>query len=340
MHRKIYVATTWALLLFLGRETLAAQSEQPTYYWNPPAGGTGNWNTSDPNWSTSPLGPANQAWSNTGGTAPYDAVFGGSSGIVSLTNDIVANIVHFDTSSYVMQQPGGALTVNGFDTGGNSATVSNAFIAPLGLSKYGAGNLDLFTSYFQTAGPIRVQDGTLRINGAFQSLPNGTTTKVSDGAALEILGPTGGSSNRADVVAMPNATIRVAPPSSSYQQLQNIYLAGGTLVGASGGSTSSDMRVNSAIVTRGTVASSIDVANGILFTTQQGTSILYVAPFGSLSVNDVTRDDKSDLVVTGTAVSGAFQGASMFWPLVKSGSGTLTIDANNSSPTSRFWINK
>jgi fibronectin-binding autotransporter adhesin len=333
MHRKTFLATMWALVFFLSHNTLATQPEQPTYYWNPPNGGFGAWSAFNPVWSTNPLGPANQYWSSTGGTAPYDAVFGGVADTIFMVNHNTANILRFESSGYVLW-PGAALTVNGFDTGAHSATVLPEISSINGISKYGSGALELVPAYLTTSGPVRVQEGTLRLNVSF-SLPGIVPAIVHEGATLEFLGPSGSTSGfYFDVAVMPSATVRIVPPSGTFQKLVNVYLAGGALIGASGGSTSHDIRVNGAIVTRGTTASMIDANNGIRFTIPPPSPSM---PYNPLVVNDVTRDDQVDLTIKGTATWGALQPESSNSNFEKSGSGTLTIDARNTE-LSRFSI--
>src|SRR5271170_7797673 len=104
-------------------------------YWDPGAttgtalGGTGNWDQVSAFWYN---GSAGIAWTNSNGD---DAIFSGTAGTVTLTENISAGNLFFTnaTGNYVITNATGAevLTVAGaIDTGGGEHTIG----APIGNS--------------------------------------------------------------------------------------------------------------------------------------------------------------------------------------------------------------
>src|SRR5262249_29968506 len=97
-----------------------------TLTWDPlktgtaSGGGTGDWGTTN-NWFKAATGDV--SWSS---ATPDDAVFGGSSGTVTLKSDITVNSITYNSVNYVIDLGGFNLTQVGVSNGVTQSTVTNS----------------------------------------------------------------------------------------------------------------------------------------------------------------------------------------------------------------------
>jgi fibronectin-binding autotransporter adhesin len=152
---------------------LAWSSAAPAdvFTWN---GGAGVWDTTTVNW----LGTSGTvAWPSSG--TDNDGVFGGAANAVTLSGDVTANELSFNTSGYTVLGTG-TMTFNGtrptVTVTSGSATVGNNTATVLagsaGLTKAGVGTLTLRPSAVSTlTGGLAVVGGTLAIDFANLATP-------------------------------------------------------------------------------------------------------------------------------------------------------------------------
>jgi autotransporter-associated beta strand protein len=155
-------------------------------------GGAGNWDQSSPLWFN---GSADIPWVNANND---DAIFSGTAGTVTLTENISAGNLYFTnaTGNYVITNATGAevLTVAGaIDTGGGEHTIGAPIANSGTLNKNGAGRLHLPVDNGATlVGSVMINQGDVSVennNGAGQN----TSITVANGAALVLNGGTAGS---------------------------------------------------------------------------------------------------------------------------------------------------
>ena len=139
--------------------------------WNNGAA-TGNWNTTDLNWS----GAA--TWNN---ATPDQAVFGATGvGTVNLTTAITANKLTFNTAGYTIS--GNSLTPGGTTptlTANADATISSVLAGSATITKNGAGKLTL-TGANTLTGTVAVTQGTVEL-GSGGTLVKGVTVSGAAG---------------------------------------------------------------------------------------------------------------------------------------------------------------
>jgi fibronectin-binding autotransporter adhesin len=129
--RSIRLIKTGILAALLLVPAVAAQAQVSTLYWDPnftggtAGGGSGTWNTSaSKDWCILTPSGSDIAW-----VAGSNAVFGGSSGTVTMASNKVANNLAFNSTGYIINGSGNALTLNGGTINiapGGTATVLNA----------------------------------------------------------------------------------------------------------------------------------------------------------------------------------------------------------------------
>ena len=182
-----------ALFVFSSLHLIAAP-----LYWDPSQstgtalGGTGNWNQEDPFWFN---GANDIAWTNTNND---DAVFSGTAGTVTLTENISAGNLYFTnvTGNYFITNATGAeiLTVAGaIDTGGGEHTIGAPIANSSTLNKNGGGRLHLPVDNSTTlTGSVVINQGDVSVENSTGIGENNSITVV-DGAALVLNGgATGG----------------------------------------------------------------------------------------------------------------------------------------------------
>lgn len=159
-------------------------------WWD--AGGNNIWSTNDLNWDVG------VAWTN-----GNSAIFSGSGGLgetVDVSNDVrVANIT-FQTNRYVIADAdnNGTLTIMGAPSvvtvvnSGSTGTISAVISGSGGLTKAGAGVLNLTATTNTFTGVLRVSSGVLKLStGALYALGAGgvgNETIVENGATLNFNG--------------------------------------------------------------------------------------------------------------------------------------------------------
>lgn len=138
MNRRVPFPIAWRPPSWLATAALLFATPlfaQTVYTWGPnasgtPAGGTGSWSTTVADW-TSNSGSTYQNWPAS--AFPDSAVFAGTSGTVTLTSDVTAFSVTFNTSGYTLTGSGRTLTLDnplGFPaeilvpTAGHTATIN------------------------------------------------------------------------------------------------------------------------------------------------------------------------------------------------------------------------
>ncbi len=159
-----------------GQVNLIVSNGLPVNFWDGPSvtnngavdGGTGTWNNITPNW-TNTNGSFNQRY------ITGLATFGGTSGTVTLGENVSANVIQFTTSGYtvnptgaetitLLSQAGAGGTTPGLITtdAGVTTTISAPLAGAVGLEKNGAGTL-LLTGTSTYTGGTTVTAGTLQI---------------------------------------------------------------------------------------------------------------------------------------------------------------------------------
>jgi len=152
---------------------LYAPAHAADRYWDPNGtavnwGGTATWNTTSPFWSPNGDGVSGpySSWNN----ATLDnAIFGGTSGTVTLGAPITVHNITFASNGYTLT--GGTLTLDGvtptIDSGNGAVTqtISSVIHSTSGLTKAGTGTLVLNGSNTFNGG-IDINGGALTLNAA------------------------------------------------------------------------------------------------------------------------------------------------------------------------------
>jgi fibronectin-binding autotransporter adhesin len=199
-------ARRWLALSAASLMTLAgSRGLADTLYWDPgltdsnSGGGSGTWDASTPNWFDS-NNSVEVIWNNSGQSgSPNDAVFGGSTGgTVTLSTDMTANTLTFNTTGYTLTSgtlalSGGSSTVVGLIAAGVGSTgtanitvtagATTTLDTPLVGSAFGTGSDDLLTlggggtliltQQSSYAGATSILSGTLQL-GTNNALPTST----------------------------------------------------------------------------------------------------------------------------------------------------------------------
>jgi fibronectin-binding autotransporter adhesin len=199
-------ARRWLMLSAAGLAGLATTPGlADTLYWDPgmtdsnSGGGSGTWDTSTPNWFDGNVS-AEVVWNNIGQSgSPDDAIFGGSTGgTVTLSTDMTAKTLTFNTTGYTLTSgtlalSGGSSTVVGLIAAGVGSTgtanitvtagATTTLDTPLVGSTYGTGSDDLLTlggggtliltQQSSYAGATSILSGTLQL-GTNTALPTST----------------------------------------------------------------------------------------------------------------------------------------------------------------------
>ena len=142
-------------------------------------GGTGTWDTNTiSNWYD---GTADVVWPASG--SANAAIFGGTAGTVTLSGNISANSLTFNTSGYTITN--GTLTLNGsaptITTSSGTASIASTIAGTAGLTRSGGGTLILAGSN-SNIGAATLNSGTMAFQGT-GSITNGHRPRGADGVA-------------------------------------------------------------------------------------------------------------------------------------------------------------
>ncbi|MGY0556947.1 autotransporter-associated beta strand repeat-containing protein [Lysobacter sp. A421] len=189
---KSLLCTALAAVLAAGVPTVTHAEDR---YWDANgtavgSGGSGTWNLSNLNWSPNGdgvSGPFALPWSN---ALLDNAIFGGTAGTVNLGDPIAVHNLTFNTAGYVLT--GNTLTLGGASptiTAAGSATINSIIAGTSGLTKAGAGTLQLSGANTYSGG-ISLLGGTLYgvTDGALGAAGNDITTAAGTTVGLRIDG--------------------------------------------------------------------------------------------------------------------------------------------------------
>lgn len=189
MKTPLFRLRTLAAFITLGLHAPAA-----TLYWDgtdltaDADGGNGTWDSSTTNWDSLATAGSSIAWPAPGGTDD-DAVFGGSSGTVSIAAaGVNANDLTFSTAGYTLT--GGGLTLNGTTptiTTSANATLGVGIAGSAGLLKAGSATLTLTQPNTYT-GTTTLAAGTLALSGGSNRLATGGSVAFSGTGTLNLGG--------------------------------------------------------------------------------------------------------------------------------------------------------
>ena len=285
-------------------------------YWDPGlenaspgSGGDGHWNNSTTNWWVS--GAEDVAWSSGG----YYAVFSGSSGTVTLGDNVTADGLTFDTAGYVIAGSD-TLTLNGpasISVPAGTTSIRCSIAGTCGLADSGFGTLTLKGANTYTGTTMIGSDSTLTIGGEGSlgssnyagNIENSGTFNYKSSAAQTLLGVMSGAGALAQ---SGSGTLTLSGP--------NTY-GGGTTV------NSGTLQISN-IGTLGARAGSLTVSGGVL--DLGGTS----QTVGAVTISNSTIQNG---ILTGfyyESESGTVS-ASLAGPgaMTKTASGVLTLSGSN-----------
>ncbi len=299
--------TLLILTVFAGSSCLhaATLSWDPSFSTGSALGGTGNWDQVSNVWYN---GVSDVAWININGD---DAVFNGSNGIATLTENITAGNLFFTntTGAYTLTNATGAetlsLTGGTIDTGGGDHVISVPLGGSAQITKSGAGRAhftaDSTLSY--TGSAFLVTNGIVSMENSNGLAASGTSVVVANGAGLEF-------NNAVAVTNVSPITISGAGPAGkgvidniaggNFSQ-GTVTLAGDTTLGEDGGTlefdgglngNGSDMNLTAVGTSTNTMkltAGGINLGNGTLTVNSAGTfqinqSAAYTATYSNLVV--------------------------------------------------------
>jgi len=237
-----------------------------------------------------------------------DAALGAASGGVSLGDAVSSGTIRFTNAAQLSSLRDFTLGSAGgiFDTTGNTVTLSGGISGAGGLTKIGAGVLELAHNNSYT-GPSVVSEGTLR-SGAVNGLGSGAALLVNGGAAVDLNG--------------------FGQSVSSLSGNGSIFLGTGTLtagVSDASGAFAGSISGSGSVVKIGSGTLALTGAN----TYAGGTSVLGGALLGTSSSLQGNILNNSTVVFdqnTDGTYGGSMSGSGR---LMKSGTGSLTLNGNN-----------
>ena len=239
---------------------------------------------------------------------PQDAALGAASGSVSLGDTVSTGTLGFTNASQLSSLRTFTLGAAGgiFNTAGSAVTLSGDIGGAGGLTKAGAGVLQLAHANSYT-GPTLVAEGTLR-SGAANAFGVGAALLVNAGAAVDLngFGQTVSSLSGSGSIALGGATLTTGANNAS-----------GAFAGAISGSGSLVKIGTGTLLLTGanTYSGGTNVLGGVLAGT---TSSLQ----GNILNNSAVLFDQN----TDGTYAGSMSGSGT---LMKSGSGLLTLNGNN-----------
>jgi autotransporter-associated beta strand protein len=227
MMRQIHVKYGVGLLIACICLLTATTSSAVTYYWNPPSGGTGNWNTTDTLWGTVDTGSPTIVWSaGSTDTAVFDLYNGAGETVAVDTGGISAGALSFNVSGYTIAGPGIlTLTTNSITVfGGKTATISANLAGSAGLqltttsggsTVYNAGTLILSgdnsglsgtiiltNSYLARTPTLVINSATALGTGSIQPATGASNTNSNGYSVIDCTKPGGVTLTTANTVNM------------------------------------------------------------------------------------------------------------------------------------------
>lgn len=301
-------------------------------YWSavPGGGGSGTWTSAGTTWAT-----------NTGGAgagqtqSDQQLIFTDTAGTVTVSGGVtVSNGMTFQTTGYDVQS--GAITLAGASAANNAlatdtgvtTTISSALAGTTGMTKSGSGTL-ILSGANTFSGNVALDAGTLQIvndsalgNTANDIVNNGTlktTTSVALDAGRDVSGS--GTFDIADGTTLTingniNNTATTLANTGTFSAQGGTRSLGSITLNAAGTINASGSINATALTASGVTSGTATVNPDIVFTS--GTKTLNVGSGGNVVLN------------------GAISGATTTF-LVKTGSGTLTINGAN-TVTNRIGV--
>ena len=232
-------------------------------------GGAGTWDTTTPGRFSNSVGDTYFHWVNSSTGNDHTAVFGGTAGAVSLASGgVIASGLTFDVNGYTIQSNtltlAGATPTISVTTAGHSATISSILAGSTGLTKSGAGTLNITGTNSTNIGATSVTAGTLNVGVSGTGTLTSAVTVSNAGSTL------GGSGTITGNVTINNGAI-IAPGNSP-----GVMTVAGTSALDTGSIFSwelnSDVDHNGVVIdgTRGTnydglTSTNLNVANNAIF---------------------------------------------------------------------------
>jgi autotransporter-associated beta strand protein len=344
MTKKFYVSGIGLLAVVLCVLSIAS-AQAATLYWNAPDGGDGDWDTSNTEWATNPLGSVDTIWNNGNND---DAVFQNAPGYVTIdSGGITVQNMTFNVDGYVLDL--NTITLAGttptitVTSDSDTAMILSVLDGSAGMVKSGAGTLVLMgannysggttvsagTLYLadaydllSTSGAITVTGGVLDFGGYGQttsgdvSIQSGTIqggTITKSGSAYE------GQAGTVSASLGGNVGLNKSTAGTLTLSAANTYNGGTTISDGTLALTGADNRLST--------SGAITMTGGVLDlgTFSQTTT-------GAISIQNATLqngtlvNNGSDLAVTDSTISAIIGGTG---GLTKTGSGTLFLTATN-----------
>ena len=148
-------------------------------------GGSGTWDATSANWSTSALGDVETI----GWVSDADAIFEGTAAAVTVTGTLGVRSAQFNTTGYVIQSGSLEASFEGLSItvqSGQSATIDSSITGSAGLTKLGGGTLTLSGNNSYTGGTT-IAAGTLTAAGGL-AVPGQSAVSLNDsGVTLSLL---------------------------------------------------------------------------------------------------------------------------------------------------------
>jgi autotransporter-associated beta strand protein len=285
--------------------------------------GSGNWdNGITANWWN---GSADVVWANLG-----SAIFGvGGTGTyaVTITNNVTANSLTFNSGSYNIVAAGGqTLTLAGVAqiAANTNVTISLPIAGTSGLTKTGGGTLSL-TGNNTFGGDLsvnggKVQGGTTQGTSYLGAVAGGRTITVGSGATIALANNNVFNGGGETASALPAVVINGGTFNSTrYNSIGNVTLNSGAVLSQSASDSGSyqGYQFLGSITAGGSSASTISTGNG-------KADHLLGGGVNVFNVADATGDANPDLIVSVPLVdgSGDYSGVGS---IVKTGAGTLLL---------------
>lgn len=146
-------------------------------------GGAGTWSTAigTINWDTAANGGSGVPWTN-----GSSAVFAGAGGQVTVSGNVSASSLSFQTAGYSMAE--GSVTLTGtpvIDVGGNDVDLASSIQGTVAISKTGGGTLTL-SGANTFSGTFNITEGIVKISGNSPLGAETSGTIISAGATLDL----------------------------------------------------------------------------------------------------------------------------------------------------------